>query len=1038
MTNQAAWVLGSVSGLAMDFGRVTEAMLQPYEDTYWGLQLQRATNTSLSPPVQNFQGIAAYLLGMNYLKRTDDFDALNRQWHMISGLLNYSSGLGTLLPATSSTNMQIKLDVTFAPACLIGNESLRPDDAIFDNFLIENYQYLKIVQGSAEEHDTIEQMFPSQDAVSTVRLLQLAQQWATNETSSPILELVGNTVVAQGNTNHLGYGTTLLKNFDTNIWAWSTNIFTQPSGDYARVLITPGLVSNNTSTYSGMATLILSDEGYLAGFISGSGAPLHGAVSENVPNMANQATGPTFTYNLVDEQDSGPSFQNVTPNLQTVVSAFSRLDAASLSSGVNNFAFTPQENQLAVQIAIQNDMPTANNAASLSAGANNGSVGNAVGWPQTANQPVYDPVDPVSGEFYIDALDLSLPGPLPLQLRRNYLSQNLTGNQFGYGWKINFTPYLVLTTNTLSQPVIYAAEMDGVVLAYQQTNTGGPWVVLPRNNPSLNNRSRYGTGSEANLFNSILNINQGTNYTISAPDGSTRTYQINSFPVTSGTSVLERNRPYLVQWQDHAGNYSFFYYGTNSASNDFGQLNRISMANGNSLVFEYDFYGRIYEAFTQDGRFVLYDYDNYGDLITVTLPDDSQCQYQYQHYTFATNGILYTDSTHLMVQEIKPNGRIVTNAYDSLNRVTIQASTVGTNLVPVPNAFFFYTNNVTSPTNQIATGSTGVQNVFHNPTVYYYTSNLITGTVDPLGQTTTNVWFPDTPNGATGYYPRSLQYTVDKRGLTTQYYYDTNGNVTQMVALGNLTGEGFANQTATNTCTYTANNLPGIVTDQVGNGMQFVYDTTGPFKVIQAMRTSSGTAISTNLFSYTNVGASAFGLIASVTNAGAVTVFAYNTNGFKISQVQYPVTPDDPADTDPAVTHYFSYNLRGQMYQDQVAGGGLTQYDFDAMGRMTSRLVFDQNSNNLSSEYFYYNLNGELEWYAGPRSNPQNYIYYIYDGAGPGHSADQLAVARDDQRRGSRSPRWLHPVRNHLPNLRRFRQQNLDHRPERSGNDEWL
>ena len=65
------------------------------------------------------------------------------------------------------------------------------------------------------------------------------------------------------------------------------------------------------------------------------------------------------------------------------------------------------------------------------------------------------------------------------------------------------------------------------------------------------------------------------------------------------------------------------------------------MANGNTLVFKYDFYGRIIQAITGDGRFVNYQYDSYGDLITVTLPDSSQEQFQYQHYTFTTNSTTY-------------------------------------------------------------------------------------------------------------------------------------------------------------------------------------------------------------------------------------------------------------------------------------------------------------------------------------------------------------------------------------------------------------
>ena len=507
-------------------------------------------------------------------------------------------------------------------------------------------------------------------------------------------------------------------------------------------------------------------------------------------------------------------------------------------------------------------------------------------------------------------------------------------------------------------------------------------MVLPSDNPALNNNSIYGRGASGNMFNARLNLytTNGNTYVISAPDGSSRTYQQTSFAITSGANQMNRTRPYLAQWQDHFGNNALFYYGTNAAADDYGQLNRINMANGNSFVFKYDFYGRIYEAFSRDGRFVQYQYDNYGDLVRVTLPDNTQCQYQYQHYTFTTNGNSYTDSSHLMIQEIKPDGRIVANNYDTLNRITTQAATVGTNLVLVTNAYFYYTNSVTSITNQFATRATRVDDVFHNPTVYYYTNNVITNTVDPFGYTTTQVWFQD--NATAPGYPRSLQYTVDKRGLTNQYYYDASGNVMQMVVLGNITGEGVSNQAATSSYSYATNNVPRTTTDPVGNGMQFVYDTVDPFKVTQAIRTSGATAIATNFYFYTNVGTSAFGLVSREVQAGATNDFPYNSNGFKTVQIQYPATTDNPTDADPAVIHYFSYNLRGQMYQVQIAGGALAQMDYDAMGRITSRQVFDQNNNNVSGEFYYYNQNGELAWYDGPRSSPEDYIYYVYDGAG--------------------------------------------------------
>ncbi|MGC3990598.1 MAG: DUF6531 domain-containing protein [Chthoniobacteraceae bacterium] len=80
---------------------------------------------------------------------------------------------------------------------------------------------------------------------------------------------------------------------------------------------------------------------------------------------------------------------------------------------------------------------------------------------------VSDPVDAVTGEFYIDSVDLKLNGPMPLEIRRNYGSLNLADSNFGYGWKLSYVPYLILSTDN---SVIYAAETDGSMIAYRQTS----------------------------------------------------------------------------------------------------------------------------------------------------------------------------------------------------------------------------------------------------------------------------------------------------------------------------------------------------------------------------------------------------------------------------------------------------------------------------------------------------------------------------------------------------------------------------------------
>lgn len=980
-TNLSHCNYGDVAGVAIDSGRVTPLMLQLHAETYWGLQRQRSTNTTFKPNVWDYQGTAAYLLGMGYFQKNDAFDVYNQQWHKIRSLVKFSSGLGVVGVCPTATNMQAKVDMFANLEVFLGNATLRPDSGVPEFTAAQDYFTMNIVAGSAQEHDIIQSMFPDEDAISTVRLLQLAQARATNG-NSPILELVNNNVVAAGEMTYSGYPGPL-KNQDSNMWVSVTNTFTQPGADYARVLLTPGKMTNAPKTYIGMGGLILtySSQGAL---ISGNSATLKGGWGSELPGFSDPISAPSLSYDL-NLSSSGYSFVPAGSSGQSVFTSFTPIDSVLLGTSGNSITMTPSQTWTASQsgLLLGTGGSTEGNLASA---GNVGLFGPSTALPTSVNL-VYDPVDPVSGAFYVDAVDLALPGPFPLKLRRNYLSQNVFANQFGYGWKLNFNPYLAVTTN-----LIYAAELDGTVLAYRLTN--GVWKVLPKDNPSLNNNSTYGIGSAANLFNSVLRTNNGTNYVVSAPDGSTRTYQTMSFGVAAGTGSQSRTRPYLVSWQDHAGNYAQFFYGSNAAGNDYGQLNRINMANGNTLVFKYDFYGRITQAITGDGRFVNYTYDDYGDLATVTLPDNSQCQYQYQHYTFVTNGTTYTDSYHLMTQEIKPNGRIVANNYDAMRRVTNQMATVGTNLVLVTNAYFFYSNNVTnqaSSTNQFVSGTTRVEDVFHNPTTYYYTNNMITNTVDSLGYSNVQVWLPDTGTN----YPRSLQYTIDKRGLTTQYFYDGSGNVTQTVLIGNITGDSF-NKNATNTCTYTNNNLPWIVMDSVGNGMRFTYDSGDPFRITQMVRLGGGAAVATNLSYYTNVATVnalgvtnyAYGLRWREVSSGATNDTVFNGNGFPVQSTQYPATSDLNSG-DPAVVHYYSYNLRGQLYQDQVAGGATVQVDFDAMGRTTSRAVFDTNGFALSQEYFYFNRNGELEWYDGPRSGPDDYVWYHYDGAG--HVIQQTA-----------------------------------------------
>src|SRR5260221_9029879 len=142
-------------------------------------------------------------------------------------------------------------------------------------------------------------------------------------------------------------------------------------------------------------------------------------------------------------------------------------------------------------------------------------------------------------------------------------------------------PFLSLSTNDTT---IRAAEMDGSVIAYAQI-TNNLWKPTPGLNPQMDNPHQAGL---ANLFNATL-VTNGSNYILTAPDGSVRSFTLRSYPIYGTNAfVLSRSRPYLDLWKDNRGNFYQFFYGSDANAPDYGQLRRIQWRNGRVLDFYYD------------------------------------------------------------------------------------------------------------------------------------------------------------------------------------------------------------------------------------------------------------------------------------------------------------------------------------------------------------------------------------------------------------------------------------------------------------------
>src|SRR5437762_2095557 len=124
---------------------------------------------------------------------------------------------------------------------------------------------------------------------------------------------------------------------------------------------------------------------------------------------------------------------------------FSELQYTDLLAG--NYIPSPdmliQFNEIVQTINPSSSTPADN----FKAEENNSWLGKFTSWLGDSLSKIADPVNAVTGEFYIDAPDLVLNGPMPLSVRRNYLSLNRSANEFGYGWKMSYAPSLSLRTD---------------------------------------------------------------------------------------------------------------------------------------------------------------------------------------------------------------------------------------------------------------------------------------------------------------------------------------------------------------------------------------------------------------------------------------------------------------------------------------------------------------------------------------------------------------------------------------------------------------
>jgi RHS repeat-associated protein len=872
-------------------------------------------------------------IGARYFERCGHSAELLAALHKLASPVKVGFGLIKLSPDRSSSTLTAQPELNF-PQVDMGWFSHSQKQHPFSwhreiNSAERQFSALFTVDYSSNEHQVLHEIFQDPYAISTVKLLQIAhrehqkqklpgtgflsltsQSYAAAEKSTILAQCLYFPEFKKLNLLHL-------KIDAENIWETIgknlgfQNGISNPAlqnSDYAYAYLTPGFVYSQDGEglhapfYKGIGALILHPEGSAA-LISDNHLISNGGYGSRLPH--------DFVKNL--DQWQPPSLQQTyhgIPSSKPICTSFYQ-KAASIPSF-----------SLEKKACYQADVRPAH-----------GSYFNYVA----------DPVDIVTGAFYVDDLDLLLPGSFPLEVRRNYNSQNPIPGPLGYGWKLSLNPFLMEEEDKL-----YASQEDGTILVYSYSEDKDKWEVLPENNPNLTNFNQKGIGSTANPFHCF--IEKQEDYILHGSDGSKRTF-----------------KNYLLQtWTDHTGNTLVFSYDQN-------RLSRVESANGHFFTLHYNHEGLIHSIHAKDGRLIRYRYDSKNNLTQVLLPNNATVTYEY-------------DSDHQILRETKPHGKILENKYQE-KKVVQQSSPMGPGQQMATSATFEYQKDHSI-----------VRDAKEFATEYFLFQNQIYKIVDPEKNEILQSWFIDQtswfdaetesvqPWNEPGSCPRSLKSSKDKRGLTTAYTYDQRGNPEKITLLGeDLTGDG--ERMVSKYFSYNENNLCEQV-KTLHKTTRTVYDPIFPYLPKRIENYADQTLISYVSFEY-----GAKGLLKQEDNCGSITIWDYDNRGFLHLKTQKTKTEDFD------VIEKYRFNNQGQCVEKRAADG-IWQNDFDITGNAYATSVYRPSGQILYKTFTGYDLNNEIIWKEGP--DPKNTLFFDRNASGLIKSTRQSLSEINEQLDGLR------------------------------------
>jgi len=538
-----------------------------------------------------------------------------------------------------------------------------------------------------------------------------------------------------------------------------------------------------------------------------------------------------------------------------------------------------------------------------------------------------DPINLVTGEFWLEQNDLEIGSSIPLQFTRYYnASKKGSKGSLGYGWnnQYDFNIKPVGSTNLSAATTLAVAQENGSVSTFVK-NSSGLWTSAAKTQATL---SQTSTG-----YSFIRN--------------KTTTFNFNT--IGQLTEIVDLN-----------GNKITVAYTS-------GKISKVANSKGQSLTFAWNTSNFISSVKTNGGKIVKYAYSTGGDLKTITYANNATRKYTY--------------TTHAVTSMTDQNGGVITNEYDDKQRVVNQTDAnngvlqieykAGQTIVTHPNGSI--TKQYFNELGQVYRTEderdySGSYNEYYEfdaannlTTITYPDGGIIQKTYDVNGNVTqlkdragnVTVYTYDNVNNVlseTNADNKTQTYSYDAKSNLVEHK-DFNGNITkyEVNADGTVKKSTSANQAIT-LYAYNSAGLPTTLTDANNKVSTRTYTAEGELK--------TSTDADNNLTSYIY---DIVGNLTSITHPnGYDENFTYDGNGNTLT------TTDRKGN----VTS-IKYNALNEPIKQTDANGNVTTTEYDGVGNVIKTV--DAENNAATYEY-----NG-LNQIVSSTDERNNTTFYEYD-----------------------------------------------------------